>query len=741
MNTKTIVSYSRSILSSYKWRVIHIGRQMLSQKKELLFVFGGRAEHWVGMGSELYRTEKIFRKYIQECNFIIGELGEASVLSNFENKVSASFFDNEANVLFTLAAFQIATFELLKSKGITPNGVMGVSLGEITAIYAAGGISLRDALLELACAVAVSKQEKKEYTVLYLQSGLNTAREVLKETPVDLPVIYEVSEQGVLVFCHKEDQAVAQDFLRKVNIDHHVPYPDLSYPYHTNKFLRHKQLINEYTKNICHKPLQCDFYSSILDKIVPEGTILEPDFWFKLKTQTVMAHAILKQVASAGYHGLLHVGTPSFSEKHLVRNGNRPPQVLNTIIAGQPELEFYKKTERQLLKTKWHTSSLLIHQDEVKRFTEKVSFYDRRVYENPFPYLKYLQNKGGLHYLPRQNEWVVLSYADAEYVIKTPEIFSNTIHKTFDEYLLGADPPSHTVVRSLLQPLFTQQRLNMVAEYTSIKSNELLEQLLKKNKFNLVDEFSIPLSQAIIAKFLGFNEKEALAVKKCITDHPYQMQFFEDLKTFCKELLEESSSSNTTSVAGLLLSFVEEGKLSFDAAISLLRLLWVAGMTTGSILISSAVYLLAQSSFLQSQIRNDEQMLNKLIEECLRLDPPESEIRRITKCETRLGEQILPEGATVIIKLLAANRDPKHFTNPDQAHLDRPTKKHLSFGGGYHFCLGAGMARSEAKMAIKAILEKIPDLKIEEEEVKYFSSQHLRGLGNLPVLISKGCKA
>lgn len=738
MHAQTIFYKSRYILSNYKRFAAGIGRQFFSSPKSLLFVFGGRAQHWVGMGSDLYYTEKVFNQYIQKCDSIIQSLGEKSILDNFEKKAGAGFFEDEANVLFTLLSFQIALYELLKSKNILPNAVMGISLGEISAIYAAGGMSLYDTLKIGAAGVALSRKEKKEYHLLHLQTSLLIAQTVLKKSPVHLPVVYEANANSILVFCHKDQLDMACHFLSSENIKWHLPYPELSYPYHTEHILNHEPLIKSFTKDIVRKPLQCDFYSSILGTVIPEGTIPEKNFWLNMVHQPVWMHGLLKQLSVSNYKTILHINTPSFSEHHLVPG---PPSykakttLLYTVAAGYPELKVYKTTENQLLKTKFQPSTLLNYKDnDFLGFKNKVSFYESQFYTNTLPYLIHLQNNGSVHYLPRHNEWVVLNYADAEYVLKNCEIFSSSIHKTFDEFLLGADPPSHTLVRSLLQPFFSQQRLAMIAQFTSIKANELLGELKQKSEFNVAGEFSIPLSLAVIAKFLGFTEDEGRQIHNRIKEHPYAMKFFEELKSFCRQYLENLQASNQNMPGSMLLVFVKENKISFDAAVSLLRLLWVAGMTTTSMLTSSAVLLLGRNQHLWQQLKQDDQLLNKFIEECLRLEAPESEVRRVTTCQVKLGSQIIPQGSTVVIKLLAANRDPEYFNNPDDVQLDRVSKKHLSFGGGYHYCLGAGMARMETKIALKAILEQLSVLKIDNHRLEYFPSPHLRGLSNLPVI-------
>lgn len=735
MNTKSFFSYSKQLLRHYKGVAIGIGRQMLPQKKQLLFSFGGRTEHWAGIGSELYSTENVFRQYIQQCDAIIQELGENSILPNFKN-TAPDFFNTESNVLLGLTSLQIGVYELFKTKGVIPHAVMGISLGEVAAVYAAGGLSLKDTLKLTISGAHISKLESRDFIVLYLQTNFANAKIIAEKSPATLSVVYEAGENGVLAFCRQHQKEIITRFLYSQNIVWHTPHKELSYPYHTTQVLEHEACLKHFTKNFDSQPLQCNFYSSILGKMISAGSVLDNEFWFKIKHRPVLAHTVFQKVKSSGFQVMVHIGPQSFSKNQLLQISGSKIKLLDSLRAGESELKVFKNAVKQLSIFKQSTS-LYFKNNEIELFKQNLNLNDLQVIQDSLPYLKYLQKKGSVHYLPRHNEWIVLDYDDIECVLKNPEIFSSTIYKSFDEVLLGADPPSHAFVRSLLQPLFSQQRLNLMGEYTSKKASELSDSLKHKSRFNFAEAFSLPLSQAVITKFIGFTDDEATSLKKSFEGHLYEFRFFDSLKQFCKHYLEIPDIAAKNEVAGILLSYVKAEKLSFEGAVSLLRMVWVAGMTTTSMLMSTAVLLLAKNPKFAEALRSNEQLINKFIEECLRLDAPESEVRRITTRDVSLGGYNISAGSIINLKLKAANRDPKYFDDPDDIFFDRPIKKHLSFGGGYHYCLGAGMARIEVKAAIKIVLNQFPKLKIEEEGLEYFPSPHLRGLSNLPVIIDQ----
>lgn len=169
-----------------------------------------------------------------------------------------------------------------------------------------------------------------------------------------------------------------------------------------------------------------------------------------------------------------------------------------------------------------------------------------------------------------------------------------------------------------------------------------------------------------------------------------------------------------------------------------MKLFWVAGISTTSILLSNVIHNLALHPAMKSSIRNDEQVLVKFLEECLRLNPPETVLSRITLEDTELGGQNIPKNSVIALSLIAANRDPKIFNDPEEIILDRPVKqRHLSFGAGAHYCIGVGLARIEAKNALKVILEKMPEFRLDNENAVGWlppHPQHFKALEKLIIV-------
>lgn len=741
MQNWTLLSLPKKLLRPYKRATIRVVNRILPQKKQLLFVFGGRTQHWPGMGSRLYANEPAFRESIQKCDKIFRELSGISILNNFEGKAPADLFDDEAQVICVIAAIQIALNDLWQSKGIIPNAIMGISLGEATGLYAAGGISLEDTLKLVIDSTLIHQLEKRSFIPIYLQCSMQEAQTLSKKSPVFLAPIYEAGEQGVLLLCPVESKEAVDEFFTEQNLQWTIPHNDTTWPYHTKILNGHRDALTRYSRNVEVMPLQRDYYSCLTGRRMPAGTLIENSFWLESKCKPVLLHSALCAVReNPGMEVIVDVGAPTLAKGQVIRSmGNQKIEVLSCFHKGKDEIQLMQSAHRKLMSHRYHPANVpLTEQEFLHQYLNHFNLYNPVVQQDLCAQFRFLKRYGNVHYLPSHKLWLVLDFDHIEYALKNPNIFSSSIHKGFDEVLVGSDPPDHTVMRSLLQPLFSPQVFTELGAFTNTYANALLDELLQQQEFNFVERFSLPLAQAVVARLLGLSEEDEKALRNSMKEHVYSMRHLVALHDFFKNHLQTAGRGESNKATTLVLSFVERGHINFEAAVKLLRLLWVAGMTTTSMLLSTAVYRMMRDPLLVRQLKDDDQLLNRFIEECLRLETPESVLRRITTTDVRVGNKEIPAGSEVMLALCAANRDPKYFDNPDEIVLDRPAKKHLAFGGGYHYCLGVGIARMEVKYALKAILEKIDCLQLKEDRpVDYFLSSHFRGLSELNICIDR----
>jgi cytochrome P450 len=211
---------------------------------------------------------------------------------------------------------------------------------------------------------------------------------------------------------------------------------------------------------------------------------------------------------------------------------------------------------------------------------------------------------------------------------------------------------------------------------------------------------------------------------------------------YFRDLLARKRAQPADDLLGALVAVVDEGdQLSDDELVGMALLLLVAGHETTSNLIGNAVYLLSRWPDQRKRLLDDPAQLPAVVEEVLRMaSPAATTTYRVTTRPITLGGTTIPAGEQVLISLLAVNRDPERFTDPDTFVLDRGDGGHLAFGHGIHFCLGAPLARLEAQVALGRLLARYPDIQlaVPPQELRWRTGLLMHGLDALPIRLGTG---
>jgi cytochrome P450 len=189
-------------------------------------------------------------------------------------------------------------------------------------------------------------------------------------------------------------------------------------------------------------------------------------------------------------------------------------------------------------------------------------------------------------------------------------------------------------------------------------------------------------------------------------------------------------------ISGLIEAQEERDALSEAELVSTSLLLLIAGHETTTNLIGNGLLALLRHPDQLERLRAEPALLENAIEELLRYDSPVQATVRIAIEDVEMGGVVIPKGAAVLPLLGAANRDPAEFAEPDRLDLARENVRHLSFGLGTHFCLGAGLARLEARLAFRGLIERFPRIQLATDAPEYRPNPFLRGLRSLPVRLS-----
>lgn len=324
-------------------------------------------------------------------------------------------------------------------------------------------------------------------------------------------------------------------------------------------------------------------------------------------------------------------------------------------------------------------------------------------------------------------------YADVESALRDIETFSSQFGQgprfTEPQGML-CDPPQHTFMRRLTQRAFTPGAMRAVAPQVLALTHQLIDQILDGPKeFDFHDDFAFPLPVVIIAGLLGvptadldqFKQWSDIQVAAMGAEDPTQYAqeqaaFFAYMQNHLDT--RRSQIQGQAEVPGDLLSLIagaayDDGTLIDQAdALSLLMQLLVGGNETTTSLITNMLWRLLETPAQWAAVVQDPDLAEAAIEESLRFDPPVLGLYRSTTRDIRLHEVTIPAQTKVWINYAAANRDASVFPNPDIFDLHRERKRHMAFGLGVHFCLGAPMARLEAEIALKTLVQRLPDLQL-----------------------------
>lgn len=314
--------------------------------------------------------------------------------------------------------------------------------------------------------------------------------------------------------------------------------------------------------------------------------------------------------------------------------------------------------------------------------------------------------------------------------------------------LLNADPPAHDRQRALVNRAFSPRRVRQMEEPISGIAHDLIDRFVGLGRCEFVSEFAVALPLTVIAGALGVPGDDLPTFKRwsddfvvAIGNHRLskdslrsmiesQFEFFEYFTEKIRERTQRPEDDLITDVVQARIDGTEP--LSVPEMLMMLSQFLVAGNETTAKLLASAMLRLADDLPMAQGLRTRPEAIADFVEEALRLDAPVQGLFRMAMRDVTLAGQAIPAGAHLWLLYASANRDPAEFGQPDEIVLARENGKgHLSFGQGTHYCLGASLARAEARIGIGALLERLDDIRLTDHPVEYEESYVLHGLKEL----------
>lgn len=366
-----------------------------------------------------------------------------------------------------------------------------------------------------------------------------------------------------------------------------------------------------------------------------------------------------------------------------------------------------------------------------KRELKSMSIYPQDFFA-PYEWYSTMRRTQPVFYDEQHATWHVFGYADVQRVLSDHETFSSDVvqtlnltenEKTSHASLIFMDPPRHRQMRNLANLAFTPGAVARLEPRISEITHALLAQL--PDNVDIVRDLAVPLPVSIIGELLGIPAERQADFKRWSDsaiaisgppdyikqDEQWQMHMRnqEEMHAYLTEMVEKRLQSPQNDLMSSLVNAEIAGeRLNTREMLAFCVLLLVAGNETTTQLIGNSAICLARSPEILEELRQQTTLLPGAIEEVLRYLSPVKMMGRFTKTETTLGNQRIGARQSIMAWISSANRDEAQFPQAERFDIRRNPNRHLAFGHGIHFCLGAPLARLEARIALAAMLERFP---------------------------------
>jgi len=364
---------------------------------------------------------------------------------------------------------------------------------------------------------------------------------------------------------------------------------------------------------------------------------------------------------------------------------------------------------------------------------------------NPHPHYKHLREVQPVNLTPL-GDWRLSSYADIQKLLKhshsgmrdTDGLIPDETREESDasKFMLRMDPPDHDRLRNLVSKAFTPRSLNtMRPAIEPLVANEL-DRVASIGEMDLVADLALTVPAASMCAMLGVPFEDRHKLTKLVSLVTYRLArkayphlqgqseaAIMELAVYMMHLIEERRARPTDDILGQLVTVEEAGdRLSNDELLQQSIGLLVAGLETTIGLIANGMVCFARHPEQFEKLAANPQLANSAVEECLRFEPSVPITRRTLWEDTEFSGVTIPANANVYAMLIAANRDPHYFTEPDLFDITRNEARHCSFGGGIHFCVGSHLARMNAEIAFNQMAKRFTAIEIDEAKIEWAPS-------------------
>lgn len=392
--------------------------------------------------------------------------------------------------------------------------------------------------------------------------------------------------------------------------------------------------------------------------------------------------------------------------------------------------------------------------------------YDYAFQEDPYPTYRRCRDEDPLHHNPDLDVWFLTRHADIQHAVRSTGTYSNAMGVSIDKRawgpdahrvmsFLAMDPPRQTRLRSLVSKGFTPRRVAELAPQIRRLTDLHLDRCIEEGSSDWIHDFAGRFPMDVISEMMGVPEADRAEVRRLadLLVHrepgvydvpPAGSEAALTLVVYFTEMVESRKKRPTEDLTSALLAAeLDDDRLTDEEIIAFLFLMVVAGNETTTKLLGNALFHLTRHPEQYDAVFADpadagdpDELVVPWIEETLRYDTSSQMVARHLLTDVELHGRVAPAGSRLVLVLGSANRDDRVFSDPDRFDIARDKDElaqSLSFGGGRHFCLGANLARLEARIALTELVRRVRAVEVDHDGCVRVQSINVRGFASVPV--------
>ena len=396
---------------------------------------------------------------------------------------------------------------------------------------------------------------------------------------------------------------------------------------------------------------------------------------------------------------------------------------------------------------------------------------DRDYLTDPYPWLRQLLQRGPVHHDQASDVWFVLGHREFAQLAKAPQLGRDTrlwrdgwctaenqqrdpvsyqLLAEFQPQMINANPPDHRRMRDVFEQAFKPSVIAAFAPMVRAEADRLLDGMPSGATLNFMEKFAAPLPLRVLCNLFEVPREmdaeigrwgAALIKIGDIMMTPDQKReahtALTQFKAYLRGHLASRPKQGGDGMMDLVTRAFDDGTLDEQEMLTNLVAMLIAGHETTVTLIGNGMLALLRHPDQMARLRADRALVRSAIEEFLRYEPGGNMILRVAIEDYPVGGSVIPAGSLAIGLICAVNRDPARFEQPDRLDIGRHPNAHFTFGSGIHICIGAALARLEAKIAFDSVLDRFPAIELAGEAQWRLDRINARGLGMLPVRLGQ----